>query len=151
VVEHDDGVGEAVGLLEVLRRQHERRALAHELARESPQLVAAVRVETGRRLVQEDDRRRSDEAGREIEPAAHAAGERPYEPIRDVGEPEPLEQLVRTGARPGAGKVLEPADELEVRAGGQHAVDRRLLAQGPSPYRLPRPAARTPSFVRCMA
>ena len=40
---------------------------------------------------------------------------------------EPLEQLVGAPPRGGAGQVVEPADQLEVRAGGQQPVDGRRL------------------------
>ena len=73
VVEHDDPVGELVGLLEVLRREHEGRAAGDELAHQVPELAAGGRVEAGRRLVEEEHRRRGDEAGGEVEPPAHAA------------------------------------------------------------------------------
>ena len=54
------------------------------------------------------------QAGREVQPAAHAAGEGPHEAVADVGEAELLEQLLRAlrarapaaggrGARPSRG------------------------------------------------
>ena len=74
VVDDPDAVGEHVGLLEVLRREEDGHAL---LAREPPDLVpergAALRVEAGRRLVEEEDRRVVDQCEREVEPALHAA------------------------------------------------------------------------------
>ena len=52
----DDGdlVGERVGLLEVLRGQQHRRAVADDPAYDVPHLLALGRVEAGRRLVEED-------------------------------------------------------------------------------------------------
>ena len=67
VVEHDDVVGEPVGLFEVLRREDDRGAVADEVAQHVPQLVAAARVETGGRLVEEQHlraRRRGSRRGR---------------------------------------------------------------------------------------
>ena len=84
----------AVGLFEVLRREDERGAFAHELAQQVPEIAASARVETGRRLVEEQHLGRRDEARGEVEPAAHAARERLHELGRLVGEAEPLEQLV---------------------------------------------------------
>ena len=75
VVEHDDVVGELVGLLEVLRREHDRGAVAYEVAQHLPQIAAAARVEAGGRLVEEQHRRRGHEARGEVEAAAHAARE----------------------------------------------------------------------------
>ena len=102
VVDDDDAVGELVGLLEVLRRQQQRRAVADEAAQHVPQLDAAARVEAGGRLVEEEHRRRRDEADREVEPAPHAAGVVLDDPVAGVGEREPLEQLVGQPARPRA-------------------------------------------------
>ena len=87
-----------------------------ELAQQLPELVAALRVEAGGRLVEEQDRRGGDEARREIEPAPHAAGVRLDEPVGGVGEPEALEQLVGARRATARGQVVEAADHLEVRA-----------------------------------
>ena len=53
VVEHRDGVGELVCLLEVLRGQQDGDALCDEAADGAPQLLAAARVKPGRGLVEE--------------------------------------------------------------------------------------------------
>ena len=128
VVEHDDVVGEAVGLFEVLRREDQRGALAHELAQQVPEVAAAARVETGGRLVEEQHLGRRDEAGGEVEPAAHAAGERLHELVGVVGEVEQLEQLVgAAGGPPRFGQVVQPTDHLEVEPGAHQPVDRGLL------------------------
>ena len=58
VVDDADAVGEHVGLLEVLRRQEDGHAvLAREPLDLRPQRAAALRVEAGRRLVEEQDGR----------------------------------------------------------------------------------------------
>ena len=67
VVEHDDVVGELIGLFEVLRREDDRGAVLHEVAQHVPEIVAAARVETGGRLVEEQHarvRRRGSRRGR---------------------------------------------------------------------------------------
>ena len=53
VVEQHDLVREAVGLLEVLGREHDGRAVADEVAEELPEVVAALRIEPGGGLVEE--------------------------------------------------------------------------------------------------
>ena len=53
VVEDDDVVGEPVGLLEVLGREHHRRAGGGELGDDVPQRLAGGGVETGGGLVEE--------------------------------------------------------------------------------------------------
>jgi hypothetical protein len=128
VVEEHDPIGEAVGLLEVLGREHERHSLLHQAADELPDVVAALRVEPGGRFVQEQHRRARDEAGGEIEAAAHAAGERAHEPVAGLFEPELGDQLACALANQGARHVVQPPDELEVGACGEQAVDGRALA-----------------------
>ena len=98
-VDHRDAVGEPVGLLEVLGGEEQRRAVVDELAQDGPEGVARVRVEPGRRLVEEQHGRRRDQAGREVEPAPHAAGVGAREAVAVGGEAEALEQLVRPLAR----------------------------------------------------
>ena len=109
VVEHDDVVGERVGLLEVLRRQQHRRPARDELADHVPELAPRARVEAGRRLVEEEHGRVGDEARGEVEPPPHAARVLLHEPVAGVGDAEALEQLAgaargrraRTGGRAG--------------------------------------------------
>ena len=94
-----------------------------------PQLGAALRVEPGGRLVEEEHRRLVHERRGEVEPPAHAAGVRADEAVARVREVEPLEQLV--GARPDlvVGDVGEPADEPQVLRRGEVLVDRRVLTR----------------------
>ena len=70
----------------------------------------------------------ADEAGGEVEPAAHAAGVGLGRPVGGVGEVEPVEQLLRAGARRLAAQVQQRADQLEVLAAGQQLVDGGVLA-----------------------
>ncbi len=76
-VDDRDAAGQLVGLVEVLGREQHGAALADQLADRVPHLAAGARVEAGGRLVEEDQRGPGDQAGREVEPAAHAAGELP--------------------------------------------------------------------------
>ena len=127
VVEHDDVVGELIGLFEVLRREDEGGAVAHELARTG----ARESRGPGSRPVVGSSRNSTcgvgDEARREVEAAAHAARERLHEAVGLVGEAEQLEQLVGPAARPPLGQVVQTTDDLEVEPGAHQAVDRRLL------------------------
>ena len=96
-----------------------------------PQREPAARVQAGRRLVEEQHRRAEDQRGRQVEPAAHAAGVGLGGPLRGLGQLEALEQLVGAGARVGARHVVELADHLEVLEAGQVLVDRGVLAGQP--------------------
>ena len=102
VVEDHDVVGQPVGLLEVLRRQDDGGAVAYEVAQLVPQPVAALRVEAGGRLVEEEHARAADEAGGEVEAAAHATGEGLHQRVGGIDEVELLEEL----AGPLAGLAL---------------------------------------------
>ena len=57
MVDDRDPVAELVGLLHVVRGEEDRLALGVELAEDLPQRDAALRVEAGGRLVEEQDRR----------------------------------------------------------------------------------------------
>ena len=128
VVDDGDLVGQLVGLLEVLGREQERRALADEAADDVPHAEPAARVEAGRRLVQEQQPRPADQRAGEVEPAAHAAGVGLDDPVGGVGKVELLEQLV--GALRGFARwqLVEPAEHPQVLAAGQVLVDRGVLA-----------------------
>src|ERR1019366_5979771 len=73
LVEHGDAVRELVGFIEVLGGEQDGDAVGNELARDLPHRVAAARIETRGRLVEEDDPRFAEQRHRKIKPAAHAA------------------------------------------------------------------------------
>ena len=82
----------------------------------------AARVEPGRRLVEEQHRRAEHERGREVEPAAHAAGVGLRRPLGGLGELEALEQLVRARrARPcgACGRAGRPSRGSRSRSGSR--------------------------------
>ena len=74
VVDDGDLVGQRVGLLQVLGGEQHGRAVGDQVADDLPHVLALGRVEAGGRLVEEDHRRPADQAGGQVEPAAHAAG-----------------------------------------------------------------------------
>ena len=94
VVDDHDVAGQPVGLLEVLRGEQHRRALAHQLLDGRPQVLAALGVEARGRLVEEEDGRVRHQRGGQVEAAAHAARVGLEHPVAGVGQPELLEQLV---------------------------------------------------------
>ena len=99
MVDHGKAVGEAVRLLEVLRGEQHRGASGGDGAHDVPHLVAAARIEARGGLVEEQQLRRDDEAGRDVEPPAHAAGVGAHLLRRPLGEVERGEQLVAARAR----------------------------------------------------
>ena len=72
---HGDAVGEVLRLVHEVRRQEDRLARRAQRADRRPGGAAGVRVKAGRRLVEEQHVGVADEAEREIQPAALAAGQ----------------------------------------------------------------------------
>ena len=104
VVDDPDAVGEDVGLLEVLRRQEHRHVvLAREPRDLLPERRAALRVEAGRRLVEEQDRGPVDEREREVEAALHPARVAADLAVGRLRQPDALEELVWRGLRSARG------------------------------------------------
>ncbi len=76
VIDHGDAMRHAVGLVHVVRGEEHGDALGLvEPLDVRPHLVAALRIEAERRLVEEEHARGVEQAARDLEPAAHPAGE----------------------------------------------------------------------------
>src|ERR1700722_9828463 len=125
VVEDRDPVGQLLGLVQVLGGEQHRRAARGEFPDGLPHLGACLRVQPGRRLVEEDDRRIPDEAHRDVEPAAHAAGVRRCPPGARPGQREAPQQVIRFSA--GVLEVPQPGDEDEVLPPAEDLIDGREL------------------------
>ncbi len=104
-----------------------RRPLAPQLAHDGPDLVAAARVQARGRLVEEQHLRARQQAGGDVEPAAHAAGVGPGRPISRLRQVEPLEQLAGAAAGLLTGQLEQAPEHLQVLPPGQQLVDRREL------------------------
>ena len=108
LIDDADAVGQRVGLLEVLRGEEHRHALVVREPRNLlPECRAALRIEAGGRLVEEQDARLVHERQREIEPALHPARVAADAAIGGFGEPDALEQLLRALLAAARGKALE--------------------------------------------
>ena len=127
VVDDPDAVGELVGLLEVLRRQEDRRALVVQLADLLPDRRAAGGVEAGGRLVEEEDARLVDQRRAEVEPAAHAARVGAHPPVGGVGEADAGDQRVTALLRLGLRDSVQRRLELHQLAARHQRVERGLL------------------------
>ena len=126
-----DPVGEHVGLLEVLRGQHHRDAvLARQAADLVPEVGAALRIEAGRGLVEEEDAGRVHEGEREVEAALHAAGVAAHLAVGGVGQADALEQLDAAADALALGQAVQRGLEAQVLAAGQQRVERGLLEGG---------------------
>ena len=114
---------EVLGLLHVLRREQHGRAAGDEILDEAPDIVAGPGVQAGGRLVEEQHPRAADQAGADVEAAAHAARVGLHELIGRVGEREAFEHLLGAAAALGLAQLVEEPDELEVLASGEQFVD----------------------------
>lgn len=114
VDEDGDAVAQRLGLVEVVGRVDDRAALALEGAQHLPQIAAGLRVEGGRRLVQEDQLRAVDEGGGDGQALALAAGEVLHEDVPLLGEPHALQRAV--GGRRCAAVQARDRDEVLARA-----------------------------------
>ena len=81
VVDDHDVVRQAVGLLQVLGGQQDRRAPVHQRLEHVPQLDAGARVEARGGLVEEQHLGPGDERRGQVEAAAHAARVRLHQPV----------------------------------------------------------------------
>ena len=130
-VDDPDAVGEDVRLLEVLRGEEDRDALLPREARDlRPEGAAALRVEAGRRLVEEEDRGPVDERERQVEAALHPAGVGADAAVGGEREADALEQLVPAPAPLVRTQAVERGLEAQVVARGEERVERRLLQRG---------------------
>ena len=122
---------EPVRLVEVLGRQEHGGPGRDEGLDRLPEADPAADVEPCRRLVQEQDRRSSDERRGEIEPAPHAARVGLHEPRAGLAEVEVGKQLERALSRSAPAEVVEAADQLQVLEARQVLVDRGVLPGEP--------------------
>ena len=93
VVDDGDSMGHALGFVHVVRGQKHRHPFGLvQVLDVRPELIAALWIEAKRRLVEEEDLRRVEEAARDFEASLHAARERLHERVLAVPQLEQLEQ-----------------------------------------------------------
>ena len=147
VVDDREPVAELVGLLHVVRGEEDRLAVGVELAEDLPQRDAALRVEAGGRLVEEQDRRAVHDRPGHHEPLRHAARQREHRRVgrgrrggtaRAVGRPRP--------SRSSAVHPEEAAVEVEVLAHVERAVERVASGARRRSPAWPRPGGATTSM-----
>ena len=97
LIDHRDAIAQGLGFADVVGRQPHRVSVALHPQDFAVELAARLRVEAGRRLVEEDQLGLVDEGERQREALALAAGQRIERGVRLVHEPESLEQRRRVG------------------------------------------------------
>jgi hypothetical protein len=131
VVEHRDPVGELIGFLEVLRGEEDGDTIGHQPADDSPHRPTASRVQSCRRLVQEDDLRAADQGHRQIQLPAHTAGIGCHQLLRRLRQVEPVQQVRDEPPGLGGAKVLEVRHQLQVLLSREKLIHRGELAGDP--------------------
>ena len=117
-VGHDQhGVGEALRLLDVVRRHEDRRALGAQQVDQRPQLLAHLRVEADGRLVEQHELRPVDERARDQQAPPHPARELVDARVAPVAEVRDLERALDRRV------PLVPRDPVEVREDEQVLLD----------------------------
>ena len=132
VVDDPEVVGELVGLLEVLGRQEDGHPLVPGETRDLvPERAAALDVEAGGGLIEEEDARAVKQGERQVEAALHPARVAADLAVRGIREADPLDQLVAALGPLGLRHAVEPALKLHVLAPRQQQVERRVLERDP--------------------
>ncbi len=131
---HDhEPVAQLLGLVHVVRGQHERDALALELPQPLPHEVARLRVEAGGRLVEKQQVGLVDQGPRDGEPSLHAAGERVDLVAFAIGELHEVEQFGSPGPDVGQLEPEVPAVDQHVVPDGQLGIEVVLLRHHAEP------------------
>ena len=102
-------------------------------AEEANTLLARPGVQSGGRLVEQHDRRSSDQSGGEVEPTAHPAGVRRDAPVGGLDKLEPFEHLSRAPAGLVPRQPVKLRDHVDVLPPGELLVDRGELTRQPDP------------------
>ena len=95
VIDDGDALRHAVGLIHVVRGQKHRDAFGLvQVLHVRPQLIAALRIEAQRRLVQKQDLRRVQQPARDLQPPLHASGKLLHLVVAPVPQLEQLQQVL---------------------------------------------------------
>ena len=133
LVHDDQPVAELLGLVHVVRGQHERDAPLLEPEQPLPHQVPGLRIEAGRRFVEQHELGLVDQRPGDREPPLHAAGQRLDLVVGPLGELDEVEQL----RRPLAGHPARNAEvarvDGDVLRDGQLGVERVLLGAHAEP------------------
>src|SRR5262245_2624518 len=117
----DDAVA-PLGLVHVVGRYQHRQTLAGQRMDLVPELAPRLGVDTGRRLVKQQELRRMHDTGGERQPLLPAARQRAGQLILPLGEAEPLQRAIDLLA--DRLQPIEPRHEFEI------LPDRQVLIEG---------------------
>src|SRR5688572_9568424 len=92
-----------------------------------PQLIAALRIESERRLVEKQDLRRMQQAARDLETPLHSTRKGLHVRVLPFPQLEQLEQQLNAFSADATRHVIQHAVQLHVLVGRQLAVEARVL------------------------
>ena len=121
--EKRDAIAQLVGLLHVVRGEDDRGAALRQVGDDPVQVARGARIQSARRLVEEEHLRVVEQRPREQQPLAHAGGERLGPAALRVGQADALENLLGARAR----QAVELAEQLEVLHRREALVQRGVL------------------------
>jgi hypothetical protein len=127
-IEHCEPAGELVRLIQVLRGEQDRDATGREVADNLPHRVATARIQSGGRLVEEDDARVADQGHRQVEPAPHAPRVGGGQLPGCVDQVEAVKQLGCALPAFGSAQVVQVGHQQQILLSSQQVVHRRELA-----------------------
>jgi hypothetical protein len=140
LVHDDEAVAQLLGLVHVVRRDDEGHALALEPEEPVPQDVPRLRVQPGRRLVEEQHLGVVDQAAGDRQAPLHPSGQRLDPVVAALGELREVQQGGGSLAHLGAGEPEEPAVHVQVVLDGEVLVEDVLLRAHPQAARIAGPS-----------
>ena len=114
-VQDRHAVAQALRLLEPVRRQEDRRAALAEVVDETVDVPSGDRVETGGRLVEEEQLRGAEERAGQGDPLAEALRQRPARVVGPIGQVDGGERLRRSRVARDV-RLVQVGEALEVLA-----------------------------------
>ena len=108
-------------------REQERHARGGERRQGVVDAIAALRIHTHRRLVEQNDPGAMQHAAGDVQPPAHASGEPLHGLLAPVGKPGAVERPVHLLREVSTGQPVQPAEHLQVLARGEHRIDGDFL------------------------
>ena len=130
-IDDADPVSQAVGLLQVLSGQQDRRAALHQGTDDVPHLLTRTRVQTSGGLVEEDERGTGDERDRQVQAAPHPTGVTAHPLAACLGQAEGGQQLLGPLPRPTSAKAQQAPEEAQVLRAGERLIDAGVLSRHP--------------------
>jgi len=129
-IEDRDLLADPLNVRQDVTRQHDRRGLAQP-PDQRQQIAAAFRIERRHRLIEDQELGTAEDGLADPQPLAHPRRVGPDLAIGGLLETDPLERLVGSISKLGAGQPEEVADEAEELPPRHPAVVARLLVEDP--------------------